>query len=159
MNSTKRLFSAISLQRLKDKLGQISQFYQELMEDFPSEDEFNQERMSRRAIEKTIELIADSIVDVAMIIISGKNLEKPNESSESITILTKSGFLSSSLADRMKDFIRFRNLLVHRYAKVDEKLEFETIRDNHEDILEFLRELESFVRKEEKNSSKKENHR
>lgn len=157
MNHSKKIFSSISLQRVKDKLDQINQYYQELREDFPSEEEFSQKRVPRRAIEKTIELIADAVVDVAMIIISGKNLEKPNESSESITILTKSGFLSSSLADRMKDFIRFRNLLVHRYAKVDEKLEFETIRDNHQDILEFLKEIESFVRKEEKNSAKKEN--
>ena len=150
MNS-KKICSPTSLQKVKDKLDLISKYYDELNEDLPqSEEEFSQERVSRRAIEKTIELIADAVVDVAMIIISAKSLEKPNESSESITILAKNGFLSSSLTGKIKDFIRFRNLLVHQYAKVDEEREFETIRDNHPDILEFLKEMENFVRKEEK---------
>jgi uncharacterized protein YutE (UPF0331/DUF86 family) len=155
MNS-KEICSPISLQRVKDKLDLISKYYDELNEDFPnSEEEFSQERVPRRAIEKTIELIADAVVDVAMIIISSKSLEKPKESSESIAILAKSGFLSSSLAGKMKDFIRFRNLLVHQYAKVDEEKEFETIRDNHKDILEFLKEMEVFVKTEGKKFVKK----
>ena len=155
MNSATRLLSQISLRRVKDKVDLISRYYQELKDDLPSEEEFSQERVPRRAVEKTIELIADAVVDVAMVIISAKSLEKPKESSESITILAKSGVLSSPLADKMKDFIRFRNLLVHQYAKVDEKREFETIRDNHQDILEFLKEMEIFIKKEENNSLQK----
>lgn len=131
-------------------MDSISCYYDELKEDFPSEEEFSRERIPRRALEKTIELIADAVVDVAMIVISAKGLEKPKESCDSIAVLAKSGILSSALADKMKDFIRFRNLLVHQYAKVDEHREFETIRDNHEDIIKFLKEIELFVRTEEK---------
>lgn len=150
MKLTTRLLTPLTLQRLKDKLDLISNYYNELKEDLPSEEEFIQERVPRRALEKTIELIADAVVDVAMIIISAKSLEKPKESCESIAILAKSNILSFSLADKIRDFIRFRNLLVHQYAKVDEYREFETIRDNHEDILLFLREMGSLVKKEEK---------
>ena len=153
MKTAAKLFPPVSLQRVKDKLDLISKYYDELNEDLPqSEEEFSRERVSRRAIEKTIELIADAVVDVAMIIISAKSLEKPNESCESISILAKNGILSSSFADKLKDFVRFRNLLVHQYAKVDEQREFETIRDNHQDILGFLKEMEDFVKKEEKKS-------
>ncbi len=150
MNPVTRAFTPVTLRRLKDKLDLISCYYGELREDLPSEEEFSQERVPRRAVEKTIELIADAIVDVAMIIISARGLEKPKESSESITILEKNKIISSHLANKIKDFVRFRNLLVHRYAKVDEQREYEVIRDNHSDVLVFLKELDVFVRKEER---------
>ncbi len=136
------------IQRINDKLDLIVRYHEELMEDLPSQATFRRNRISRRAVEKTIELIADSIVDVVMMIISGKGLERPPEARESITTLSKYGLLPEKLAQQIKELIGLRNLLVHQYAKVDEDREFHDIEEDHQDVLEFVREMEKLLRKE-----------
>ena len=44
-------------------------------------------------------------------------------------------------------FISFRNLLVHRYGKVDEKQEYVNTSENHTNVLDFLREIKLFIKK------------
>lgn len=141
--------------RINDKLDELLKFHEELMEDLPSEDEFTENRLSRRGIEKTIELIADDILDVALIIISNKGLEKPEDSREAIKVLEKNSILTPELAGKIQDLISFRNLLVHRYGKIDENLEFQNIKENQGDIISFVDKIEVFLEKEEKEKLKK----
>jgi len=51
-------------EKLNDKLDQLSDYYEELMEDLPNKDTFIEKRIVRRGIEKSIELIADTIIDI-----------------------------------------------------------------------------------------------
>ncbi len=141
-----RTFTSVHIQRINDKLDDIERYHRELVEDLPPYSEFTKKRLVRRGIEKTVELIADAIADVAMIIISAKGLEKPKESAESVNILAKNRFLTSKLAGKLQELIKFRNLLVHRYAKVDEEKEYHNIDDNHEDVIDFIREIEAVVK-------------
>lgn len=131
------------MDRLKDKLDSLSNYYDELIDDLPEKDEFIKNRLSRRGIEKTIELICETIIDISNIIISKNKLEKPTDSRSSITILEKNNMISKKLSEKIKDLISFRNLLVHRYGKIDEIEEFENIVENHEDILKFIKEISS----------------
>lgn len=143
-----RPFTKTHLQKINDKLDALGQYHQELVEDLPPYDEFVAERLTRRGIEKTIELIADAVLDITMIIISAKGLEKPVDSAESIRVLSKHKFLSPGLAAKLEDLIRFRNLLVHRYAHVEEEKEYANIEENHEDIVDFIKEMEVLLRQE-----------
>lgn len=135
-------------QRNKDKLDQLVTFYEELLEDMPQNEEFLENRIVRRGIEKTVELIVETIIDIANIIISQKNFEKPIDSRESITVLAKHKVISKILSEKIKDLISFRNLLVHRYGKLDEKEEFIHIQENHPDIKKFIEGIEHFLKNE-----------
>ena len=132
--------------RLNTKLDEILQYYDELLEDLPEEKAFHQDRITRRGVEKTVELIADAIVDVSLMIISGMGYGKPDDARSALAILQKNKVLSSGVAAKMQDFVSFRNLLVHRYAKVDEKQEYASIQENHEDIPAFVKETEQFLK-------------
>lgn len=147
--------TTIIVKRIKEKLDQIVLYYDELLEDFPSEEEFQQNRLTRRGIEKTVELIAEGIIDTAMMLISLQGLEKPNDSRAAIALLEKKGILSSTPGKKIQDFISFRNLLVHRYAVIDEEREYATIAENHEDIIFFVKEIEQFLQKKEPRRVKK----
>lgn len=151
-----RKFTPLQIQRINDKLDYIERYHRELVEDLPPYQEFSKKRLARRGIEKTVELIADAIVDVAMIIISAKGLEKPKESAESLNILAKNQFLTSKLAGKLQELIKFRNLLVHQYAKVDEEKEYHNIDDNHEDVIDFIKEIEAAVKSDQQAFKKEE---
>lgn len=136
--------------RVSDKLDDLIKYYGELKEDFPEEDEFQSNRLSRRGIEKTIEIIADTIIDIALILVSSLGLEKPSDSGEAIEILEKHEIIQKPLAEKIKDLISFRNLLVHRYGKIDQHKEYVSIAENHEDIILFVKEIERTLKKFEK---------
>ena len=108
----------------------------------PERDEFKQERLVKRGIEKTIELIADTIVDIALIIISERGLKKPEDSRDALSVLEENKILTKKVAGKIKDLISFRNLLVHRYGKIKEDLEYTNISENSEDIILFVKEIE-----------------
>ena len=135
-----------TLVRIKEKLDEIIILHEELLEDLPSYLEFSSERVLRRGIEKTIELIADSIIDAALMVISLRGLPKPASSRDAIALLEKHGLLGKTLSHSIADLVSFRNLLVHRYGKVDMKEEYENIRECHEDILSFVKSVEKALR-------------
>jgi len=39
----------------------------------------------------------------------------------------------------------FRNILVHRYGKIDDKLAFRILKENLGDFYEFMKEIEEFL--------------
>lgn len=134
-------------QRLREKVEEILGYYEELQEDLPSEDKFLEDRLTRRGIEKTVELIADAIIDVALMIISGMGYDKPEDSRGAITLLQQKGILSKAVAAQVQDFVSFRNLLVHRYAKIKGQQEYQSIQEEHEDIPHFVKEIEKFLQR------------
>ncbi len=131
-------------ERINDKLDEIIMFYHELVDNLPEEETFLDNTLMRRGLEKTLELLVNCMVDVALIIISKFNYEKPIDSCGAIEELYKNKVIDQKLKEKVADLISFRNLLVHRYGKIDEKLEFENIKENHEDILEFVKRIELF---------------
>ncbi len=132
--------------RIKDKLDELVSYHRELIEDLPEKDEFKQERLVKRGIEKTIELIADTIVDIALIVISEKGLKKPEDSRDALSVLEENKILTKKLAGKIKDLVSFRNLLVHRYGKIKADLEYNNISENSEDIILFVKEIEISLR-------------
>src|SRR3989338_3559689 len=130
-------------QKLKEKLDDIVSYYDEFLEDFPKESVFEEERLVRRGIEKTVELMADAIIDAAMTLISMDNMIKPKDSREAIRLLEEKGVLSRKTSLKVQDFISFRNLLVHRYARIDESKEYQSLSTEHQDIIAFVKEVET----------------
>ena len=133
-------------EKINNKLDELSSYYDELMEDFPKKKEFTGNRLARRGIEKTIELIADTIIDISNILISELKLKKPADSRSSIDTISEKEVISKKLCSRIKDLISFRNIIAHRYAKLDNEEEFEHIDENHEDIEKFIEEVDKFVK-------------
>ena len=131
--------------RIEEKLDDLVLFHEELIEDLPdSFEDFTEQRIVRRGVEKTIQLIAASIVDIALMIISEQGYEKPLDSRQAIITLEKK-VLSKRVSKQIQDLISFRNLLVHRYGKIREREEYETIIENHGDILAFASEVKKFL--------------
>jgi uncharacterized protein YutE (UPF0331/DUF86 family) len=55
--------------------------------------------------------------------------------------------LEINLANRLEDMARFRNLLVHRYGKVDDERFLNIIKTKIEDIIEFERKIHKYIEK------------
>ena len=62
--------------------------------------------------------------------------------SKKIKLETEKEVLSKSVSGKIQD------LLVHRYGKVDEDVEYPSIRGNHKDVIAFIEDIELFLKKD-----------
>jgi uncharacterized protein YutE (UPF0331/DUF86 family) len=87
-------------------------------QDIPKE-KLSEDYMLRSAIERNFQLALESILDVGEIIISMRNLEKPEDYKDIIEVLGKANILPMDFANKFAPAAGFRNILVHKYTEVD----------------------------------------
>ena len=53
--------------------------------------------------------------------------------------------LSKEMVKKLRLMKGFRNILVHRYGKIDDKLAFKILKENIKDFYEFIEEIEKIL--------------
>lgn len=76
----------------------------------------------------------EASIDLAMHIVAEKKLGLPQSSREAFTLLESAGFIPSSLSQKMKAMVGFRNIAVHDYQEINLVI-LQKIVENH--LLDF----------------------
>jgi len=80
----------------------------------------------------------ESCVDVAQHIAGSEKWRTPSDNGDAMRVLSENGVLKAELAERMRMAVEFRNVVVHEYTRVDDRIVLEWLAD--------LSDLEMFVR-------------
>ncbi len=133
-------------ERIKDKMSELLVYIAELDEDLPdAEDEYLEERRTRRACERTFQLACEDILDICNLIIADKGLGLPKDNRDAIRKLADNKIIPKKLSDRLEDMVGFRNLLVHRYGKVDDSRAYHYLKEEIDDLYEFAETIEKLI--------------
>lgn len=82
-----------------------------------------------------------AVIDIAMHIISVRNLGAPQSGKGAFTILQENNIINEKTAKQMQGMIGFRNIAVHEYQELDLNI-LKNILDEHlEELREFAREI------------------
>lgn len=136
----------MDIDRIKDKLSELQRYVIELEEDLPdAEDEYVEVRMTRRACERTFQLACEDVLDICNLIIAGKGLGLPKDNRGTIQKLDENKIITRELSERLGDMVGFRNLLVHRYGKVDDSKVYHYLNEDIDDIYRFIGEIDDFI--------------
>ena len=82
-----------------------------------------------------------AVIDIAMHIISVRNLGAPQSGKGAFTILQENNIIDEKTAKQMQGMIGFRNIAVHEYQELDLNI-LKNILDEHlEELREFAREI------------------
>ncbi len=136
----------LDIERIRDKLDELQRYLEELEEDLPpTKEEYRNNRTIRRACERTFQLASEDLLDVCNIIISEKLLPIPKDNKDSILKLEEAGIISRELSAKLQEMVGFRNLLVHRYVKVDDSRVYEYLRNEIADLYEFIEVIEEAI--------------
>lgn len=87
----------------------------------------------------------ESIIDVAHHIIADYRLRRPEDYSDSIKVLEEASYLPSELSNKLQQMVKFRNLLVHMYAKVDDEKVYQYLENNLVDFSDFAKAIAKLV--------------
>lgn len=90
------------------------------------------------AVKYRLIVAIEAATDVADHIIASEGLRQATSFADSFASLAEGGWLAADLAASLADAARFRNLLVHQYADVDDRRVLEILRSRLGDLDRFV---------------------
>ena len=93
-----------------------------------------------------MQIAVETIIDIANILVSNLKLGIPEDEDKMFEKLREEKVISKNMEKTLKDMKGFRNIIVHKYAKVDDELVFENL-ENINDFSEFIEKIMNFIKK------------
>jgi uncharacterized protein YutE (UPF0331/DUF86 family) len=83
----------------------------------------------------------EASIDLAMHIIADRKLGLPQNSRDAFTLLEKEGIIPSSLSQKMKAMVGFRNIAVHDYQELNLIILEKILEEHLSDFTEFTKAI------------------
>jgi len=94
-----------------------------------------------QAIKYSLFEIIEACIDIASHIISTKGFQRAENYAEMFEILDKNNIIRTTLSKKLSNMARFRNILVHGYAKIDDSKVIIFVKEELKDIENFIQEI------------------
>jgi len=94
---------------------------------------------------KKIEFAVENVFDVCAIINTDLELGIPANDEDVVGNLVKNEVLDEEMREKLKSMKGFRNIVMHKYGKIDDKLAFKILKERMHDFYEFVEKIETFL--------------
>ena len=134
-------------ERILSKLAEIEGYLGEIYENTPqSFEEYESNTVLKRAMERLLQITIEACIDICAMLVKELKLGIPSKEEDFIQKL-ENIVLSNEVVASLKNMKKFRNLIVHGYSKIDDKLVYNILREDLVDIEKFISEIKEFLRK------------
>lgn len=100
-------------------------------------DKYSEDWKTQRIVERTLQIMIELCVDTTSHIISDKGLRIPTSYSDTFKVLKEEKLIDEALYQIMERMAKFRNIVVHRYDRIDETIVIGILRKNLDDFLTY----------------------
>lgn len=101
---------------------------------------------TQRIIERTLQMMLETCVDIAGHIIADKGYRIPKSYGDTFRVLYEEKILNSKQISALEKMAKFRNIVVHHYDKVDAEIVVGILRKDLKDFLDFRDVIVSFLK-------------
>ena len=84
-----------------------------------------------------LHLAVEAAIDLANHWIADQGLRTPDSNRDAFTVLEEADEIEAPLAERLRGWAGFRNVLVYDYISIDHRIAYAAIRDELDDLAEF----------------------
>lgn len=102
---------------------------------------------SLKALERNFQLAVDEVLDINIHFIRELNLKTADDFQSTFAILAESRILPADFAARIAPIVGLRNVLVHRYEKIDKGFFIRQVRKEYQDFVEYIRHISNHLNK------------
>ena len=88
----------------------------------------------------------EAIIDICNRIISKRKLGFPQDYSDVIKLMSQEGVLEGDLVGRLIEMVKFRNMLVHLYWKIENERLYQYLKENLEDFEVFREAIRKYLK-------------
>jgi len=111
-------------------------------------------RELRNSVYKEIEFAIQNVIDICAIINSDLRLGVPETEEEIIENMEKNDILDKNITKKIEKIKGFRNVLVHKYGKVDDEIAHDSIKHGLKDFGIIVDEFRLFLTRRGGNNGK-----
>ena len=102
-----------------------------------SEERYVEEPALHHLAERYLHLASEAVLDIAHHVIADEGFRQASSYRDSMQVLAEEGLIEQDLADRLEEWMGFRNVLVHLYLDIDHHRTWKTIQDDLGDLDRF----------------------
>ncbi len=124
---------------LDQYLGQVSEYRDITI------DQYRGDWKTQRIVERTLQMAIEMCVDIVNHVIADRGLRVPATYAEAFGVLGEAGLLDAARRDAMIRMSKFRNVIVHDYARVDPAIVVRILREHLEDFAQFKAAVLSWI--------------
>lgn len=97
-------------------------------------------------IERGIHICIESVLDMANIIISSAEVERPSTYRETILALSKLDIIPEKHGKELSKMVGFRNILVHDYTTIDESIILDILNNRIDDFIKYSNYIDKWLK-------------
>lgn len=113
--------------RVLAKLDELDAYLHELRSIAPVRFEDYLAIEKRRACERLLQVCVEAVIDTCALLVTGLRLGLPAEEDDLVEKLARQGIISSTMAETLRRMKGLRNLLVHEYGRINDRIVFESV--------------------------------
>jgi uncharacterized protein YutE (UPF0331/DUF86 family) len=132
--------------RVLAKLDELEGCLRELRSIVPERFEAYLAVEKRRACERLLQMSVEAVIATCAVLVTGLRLGLPADEDDLFAKLALRGVLSAAMAETLRRMKGLRNLLVHDYGRIDDRLVFQTLQHRLGDFDAFKAEVLAFLR-------------
>ena len=132
--------------RVLVKIDQLERYLRELRQVLPEDFTSYQKVEKKRACERLLQVSIEAAIDICHLLVSGLRLGIPSEEDDLFEKLKAAGVLSPKASEVLKEIKGFRNILVHEYTRLDDKIVYELAGTRLGDFEAFKQEILSYLK-------------
>ncbi len=98
-----------------------------------------------QAAKHSLQEAIEACLDIGSHIIAEKGFRRPEDYKDIFKVLEEERIIDPALSAKLQEMAQFRNLLVHRYARIDAKRIFIIMSEDMKDIQEFAKRILNYI--------------
>lgn len=132
----------IDRDRVLNKVSELDDYLNELAQIAPSSfEDYVRSIEKRRACERLLQISVEAVIDICALLLQGLRLGLPAEEDDIFEKLMRAGVISDEMVKTLRRMKGLRNILVHEYGRVDDRIVFDVIANRLGDFEAFKREV------------------
>ena len=135
------------------KLAELDQYYSQLKEyENTTADQYSDDWKIQRIIERTLQMMIETCVDITGHIIADKGFRIPKSYADTFKVLHEEKIIGSKLSAVMEKMAKFRNIVVHHYDKVDAEIVVAILKNDLADFISYKKAIIQLIETEKADS-------
>ena len=135
------------------KLSELDEYYRQIKEyENITVDQYSGDWKIQRIIERTLQMMIETCVDVAGHIIADKQFRIPKSYADTFKVFCEEKILDDKLSAALEKMAKFRNIVVHHYDKVDAEIVISIMKNNLPDFIGYKAAVIGLIEADKKDS-------
>ena len=135
------------------KLSELDEYYRQIKEyENITVDQYSGDWKIQRIIERTLQMMIETCVDIAGHIIADKEFRIPKSYADTFKVFREEKILDNKLSAALRKMAKFRNIVVHHYDKVDAEIVTAILKNDLSDFISYKKAIIQLIEKEKPDS-------